>query len=275
MSGLDGKVIAITGVGRPRGVGRAAALRFAEQGARLVLADLGRGDNAIGDIEGTTPDLDAVAAEVTDAGGQAIAVATDVSREADVRNLVAKTVETYGRIDSMVANAAILAGKGDPIDISLETFMRIQEVNLAGVFLCVRETVRQMLAQGDGGSIVTVGSRAARRGDANIAAYSASKFGVIGLTQSFAMAYAKDGIRVNCVCPGAVDTEMYVRQTEDFAAREGIDLDAARQKMGDVIPLGRLTTGDDVAKAIVWFAGDETSHVTGQAFNVNGGSWMS
>ena len=275
MSGLDGKVIAITGVGRPRGVGRAAALRFAEQGARLVLADLGRGDNASGDIEGTSPDLDAVAAEVTDAGGQAIAVATDVSKEADVRNLVAKTVETYGRIDSMVANAAILAGKGDPIEISLETFMRIQEVNLAGVFLCVRETVRQMLAQGDGGSIVTVGSRASRRGDPNIAAYSASKFGVIGLTQSFAMAYAKDGIRVNCVCPGAVDTEMYVRQTNDFAAREGVDVDTARRKMGDVIPLGRLTTGDDVAKAIVWFAGDETSHVTGQAFNVNGGSWMS
>jgi len=97
---------------------------------------------------------------------------------------------------------------------------------------------------------------------------------VIGLTQSFAMAYAKDGIRVNCVCPGAVDTDMYVRQTNDFAARKGVDFETARQKMGDVIPLGRLTSGDDVAKAIVWFASDETSHVTGQAFNVNGGSWM-
>jgi NAD(P)-dependent dehydrogenase (short-subunit alcohol dehydrogenase family) len=134
--------------------------------------------------------------------------------------------------------------------------------------------VRQILSQGGGGSLVTVGSRASRRGDANITAYSASKFGVIGLTQSFAMAYAKDGIRVNCVCPGAVDTDMYVRQTYDFAAREGVDFLTARQKMGDVIPLGRLTSGDDVAKAIVWFACDETSHVTGQAFNVNGGSWM-
>jgi NAD(P)-dependent dehydrogenase (short-subunit alcohol dehydrogenase family) len=274
MSDLDGKVIVITGVGRPRGVGRAAALRFAKLGAKLVLADLGRGDNAIGDIEGTSPDLDAVAHEVTEAGGDVIAVATDVSQEDDVKKLIAATVAKFGHIDSMVANAAILAGKGDPLDISLETFMRIQEVNVAGVFLCLRESVRQILSQEGGGSLVTVGSRASRRGDANITAYSASKFGVIGLTQSFAMAYAKDGIRVNCICPGAVDTDMYVRQTNDFAEREGIGREKARQKMGEVIPLGRLTTGDDVAKAIIWFASDETSHVTGQAFNVNGGSWM-
>lgn len=274
MSDLEGKVVVITGVGRPQGVGRAAALRFAREGAKLVLADLATGDRRVGEIEGTPPDLEAVTNEVVAGGGEAIAVPTDVSKEADVRRLIAAAVERFGRVDSMVANAALLAGKGDPLDISLETFMRIQEVNLAGVFLCARESVCQMLAQGGGGTIVTVGSRAARRGDANIAAYSASKFGVIGLTQSFAMAYAKDGIRVNCVCPGAVDTDMYVRQTKDFAAREGLDLEAAREKMGSVIPLGRLTSGEDVAKAIVWFASDETSHVTGQAFNVNGGSWM-
>tara|TARA_B100000686_G_C16740701_1_gene946414 strand:- start:852 stop:1679 length:828 start_codon:yes stop_codon:yes gene_type:complete len=274
MSNFDGKVVVITGVGRPQGVGRAAALRYAAKGAKLVLADLGSRDDAIGDIEGTSPDLQAIATEVADAGGDAIAIATDVSNEDDVKRLITKTVDKYGRIDAMVANAAILAGKGDPIDISLATFMRIQEVNLAGVFLCLRESVRQMLIQGNGGSIVTIGSRASRRGDANISAYSASKFGVLGLTQSFAMAYAKDRIRINCVCPGAVDTEMYVRQTKDFASREGIDIETAKKEMGNLIPLGRLTTGEDVAKAIMWFTSDETSHVTGQAFNVNGGSWM-
>jgi NAD(P)-dependent dehydrogenase (short-subunit alcohol dehydrogenase family) len=274
MSNFDGKVVVITGVGRPQGVGRAAALRYAAKGAKLVLADLGSRDDAIGDIEGTSPDLQAIATEVADAGGDAIAIATDVSNEDDVKRLIAKTVDRYGRIDAMVANAAILAGKGEPIDISLTTFMRIQEVNLAGVFLCLRESVRQMLIQGNGGSIVTIGSRASRRGDANISAYSASKFGVLGLTQSFAMAYAKDRIRINCVCPGAVDTEMYVRQTKDFASREGIDIETAKKEMGNLIPLGRLTTGEDVAKAIMWFTSDETSHVTGQAFNVNGGSWM-
>lgn len=274
MEGLKDRVVVVTGVGRPRGVGRAAALRFAAEGAKLVLADLGAGDGAVSDIEGTSPDLEAVAEEVRSAGGDAIAVATDVSKQPDVEQLIARTLDAYGRIDTMVANAAILAGKGDPLDISFETFMRIQEVNVAGVFLCLRETVRQLLKQGDGGSIVTVGSRASRRGDANIAAYSASKFGVLGLTQSFAMAYASNGIRINCVCPGAVDTEMYVRQTNDFATREGVDFVTAKRMMGDVIPLGRLTTGEDVAKAIVWMASDETSHITGQAINVNGGSWM-
>ena len=274
MEGLKDRVVVVTGAGRPRGIGRAATLRFAAEGAKLVLADLGAGDGAVGDIEGTSPDLEAVAEEVIAAGGEAIAVAMDVSKDSDGARLIAQTIDTYGRVDTMIANAAILAGKGDPLDISFETFMRIQEVNVAGVFLCLREAVRQMLRQGDGGSIVTVGSRASRRGDANIAAYSASKFGVLGLTQSFAMAYAKDDIRINCVCPGAVDTEMYVRQTNDFAAREGVDFDTAKNMMGSVIPLGRLTTGEDVAKAIVWMASDETSHVTGQAFNVNGGSWM-
>ena len=274
MDGLKDRVVVLTGVGRPRGIGRAAAFRFAAEDTKLVLADLGTRDGAIGDIVGTSPDLDAVAEDVRSAGGEAIAVATDVSKEADVERLIARTIDAYGRLDSMVANAAILAGNGYPLDISLGTFMRIQEVNVAGVFLCLREAVRQMLKQGDGGSIVTVGSRASRRGDANIAAYSASKFGVLGLSQSFAMAYAKDGIRVNCVCPGAVDTEMYVRQTNDFAAREDVDIDTAKRMMGDAIPLGRLTNGVDVATAIVWMASDETSHVTGQAFNVNGGSWM-
>ncbi|PPR64655.1 MAG: Sorbitol dehydrogenase [Alphaproteobacteria bacterium MarineAlpha4_Bin2] len=274
MEGLKDRVVVVTGVGRPRGIGRATAIRFAAAGAKLVLADLATGDRAVGDIEGTSPDLEVVAREVADEGGEAISIAVDVSKEADVERLIGSTLEAYGRIDTMVANAAILTGKGDPLDITLDTFMRIQAVNVAGVFLCLREAVRQMLKQGPGGSIVTVGSRASRRGDANIAAYSASKFGVVGLTQSFAMAYAKNGIRINCVCPGAVDTEMYVRQTNDFAARKGVDFDTAKRMMGDVIPLGRLTTGEDVAKAIVWMASDEASHVTGQAFNVNGGSWM-
>ena len=152
MNDLEGKVVVITGVGRPQGVGRAAALRFAREGAKLVLADLATGDRRVGEIEGTPPDLEAVTNEVVAGGGEAIAVPTDVSKEEDVRRLIAAAVERFGRVDSMVANAALLAGKGDPLDISLETFMRIQEVNLAGVFLCARESVRQMLAQGGGGS---------------------------------------------------------------------------------------------------------------------------
>ena len=198
MSDLEGKVVIITGVGRPRGVGRAAALRYAEKGAKLVLADLGSSDNAIGDIEGTTPDLNRVAAEVAAAGGDVIAVVTDVSKEADVKRLIEQAVDKYGRIDSMIANAAILAGKGDPLDISLETFMRIQEVNVAGV--SVHANPFDKCARRATSSIVTVGSRP-RAAVMPILPPTPSGFSVLGLTQSFAMAYAKDSIRIG-VCPG-------------------------------------------------------------------------
>ncbi len=274
MGEFDGKTVIIIGVGRPRGIGRASALRFAQGGATLVLADLGVSDSHVGEIDGVPPDLDAVVQEVTAAGAEAIAVPTDVSDEAGVEQLIAAAVERFGRVDAMVANAAIFAGKGDPLEVPHEAFMRVLSVNLAGVFLSARIAAKQMKKQGAGGSIVTVGSRASRRGSADTAAYSSSKFGVIGLTQSLAMALAGDGIRVNCVCPGAVDTQMYAGVASALAEREGVDFEAARAKLGDLIPLGRLTTAEDVAKAIVWFAGDETRHITGQSLNVNGGSWM-
>ena len=274
MSDLKGKTVIITGVGRPRGIGRASALRFAQEGANLVLADLGADNGRVGEIDGISPDLEAVAEEVKSVGAHAIAVATDVSIEADVDKLVAAALDRFGRVDAMVANAAILAAKGDPLEVSYEAYMRVLSVNLAGVFLSARIAAKQMKRQGSGGSIITVGSRASRRGSADSAAYCSAKFGVIGLTQSLAMALAGDGLRVNCVCPGAVDTEMYVGVTSEVADKEGVDFEAARSKLGSLIPLGRLTNAEDVAKAIVWFATDETSHVTGQSFNVNGGSWM-
>ena len=274
MNDLKGKTVIITGVGRPRGIGRASALRFAQEGANLVLADLGVSDSHVGEIDGVSPDLEAVTQEVIDGGAQAIAVATDVSVEGDVEKLVGAAVDRFGRVDAMVANAAILAAKGDPLEVPYEAYMRVLSVNLAGVFLSARVAAKQIKKQGGGGSIITVGSRASRRCSADSAAYCSAKFGVIGLTQSLAMALAGEGIRVNCVCPGAVDTEMYVGVTNDVANKEGVDFEAARSKLGSMIPLGRLTTAEDVAKAIVWFATDQTSHVTGQAFNVNGGSWM-
>ena len=224
MSDLKGKTVIITGVGRPRGIGRASALRFAQEGANLVLADLGADNGRVGEIDGISPDLEAVAEEVKSVGAHAIAVATDVSIEADVDKLVSAAVDRFGRVDAMVANAAILAAKGDPLEVSYEAYMRVLSVNLAGVFLSARIAAKQMKRQGSGGSIITVGSRASRRGSADSAAYCSAKFGVIGLTQSLAMALAGDGIRVNCVCPGAVDTEMYVGVTSEVADKEGVSL---------------------------------------------------
>ncbi len=277
MYDLTGKVAVVTGVGRPRGIGRATALRLGREGARVVLADLGQTMEQVSrDIRGVAPDLSRVAAEVEEAGAEVLAVPTDVSVPEDVETLVQRAVDHFGRVDIMVCNAAILADRDvDPLELSQATFARVLSVNLIGTFLCAQAAARQMMRQGGSGTIITIGSRAARRGTPNLIAYSSSKFGVIGLTQSLALALAPHGIRVNCVCPGAVDTDMATEGHEQRSARSHISVEEAKAQAAQDIPLGRLTVADDLAKAIVWLASSESDHLTGQALNVNGGSLMS
>lgn len=276
MYDLVGKVAVVTGVGRPRGIGRATALRLAREGARLVLADLGSAmEQTKRDVTGVAPDLARVAAEVETAGAEVLAVPTDISVPAEVDQLLQQAVDHFGRIDIMVCNAAILPDRDiDLMALSAATFSRVLAVNLTGTFLCAQSAARHMMRQGHGGNIITIGSRAARRGSSNLIAYSSSKFGVIGLTQSLALALAPYGIRVNCVCPGAVDTDMATVGHEQLAAQLSTSLDEAKTQAAQEIPLGRLTTPEDLAKAIVWFASSESDHLTGQALNVNGGSLM-
>lgn len=277
MYDLRGKIAVITGVGRPQGIGRATALRLAQEGVRLVIADLGQAmPQTARDVHGVSPDLERTATEIQQAGAEVFAVPTDVSRPDEVEALVQQAVDRFGRLDIMVCNAAILADRNiPPTELTEVTFARVLAVNLTGTFLCAQAAARQMIRQGQGGTIITIGSRAARRGMASLIAYASSKFGVIGLTQSLALALAPHGIRVNCVCPGAVDTDMATEGHEARARRLGISLDEAKAQAAREIPLGRLTSADDVARAIVWFAAPESGHITGQALNVNGGSLMS
>ena len=276
MYDLAGRVAVITGAGRPLGIGRATALRFAREGVRLVLADLGRTmPQAAQDVIGVSPDLERVAVEVRDAGAEVLVLCTDVSRTADVDALVQSAVSHFDQVDILVCNAAILADRNaGPIELSEAVFDRVLAVNLKGTFLCAQAAARHMIDRGRGGKIITIGSRAARRGQAHLIAYSASKFGVIGLTQSLALALAPYGIQVNCVCPGAVDTDMATADHERRARQLRVSLAEARAHAAREIPLGRLTTADDIAKAIVWLASSESDHITGQALNVNGGSLM-
>jgi meso-butanediol dehydrogenase/(S,S)-butanediol dehydrogenase/diacetyl reductase len=276
MYDLAGKVAVVTGAGRPLGIGRATALRLAHEGTHVVLADLGQtSPQATQDVIGVSPDLERVAAEVRSLGAEVLAVATDVSDKAAVEALLEQTVGHFGAVDIMVCNAAILSDRNaGPVELTETVFDRVLAVNLKGTFLCAQAAARQMIARGQGGKIITVGSRAARRGMANLIAYSASKFGVIGLTQSLAMALAPHRIRVNCVCPGAVDTDMSALNHEQRASQLNVTIEEARAHAAREIPLGRLTTADDVAKGIVWLASSETDHITGQALNLNGGSLM-
>ena len=276
MYDLEGKVAVVTGVGRPHSIGRAISLRLASEGANLVLADLDQGAPQAAHMISLPPDLERVAAEVAEAGAGVLAVPTDVSVKAEVEALLQAAVDRFGRVDIMVCNAAIeIDSQIGLIELSQDVFTRTLEVIVVGTFLCAQAASEHMIRQGQGGKIITIGSRAARQGFPSLISYSAAKFGVIGFTQAIAMHLAPHGIRVNCVCPGIVDTGKVRESQERRAEQQGVSVDEVRAETAQGVPLGRATTPDDIAGAVAWFASSESDHLTGQALNVNGGSVMS
>jgi NAD(P)-dependent dehydrogenase (short-subunit alcohol dehydrogenase family) len=249
---LDGKAALITGAGG--GIGRATALVFAREGARLAVADLA--PEAVAET----------VALVNGAGGQAISYSGDVTDSATVRAMVDGTVAAYGRIDCAFNNAGIAAyqvaasGK-KTADWTEESFDRMIAVNLKSVWLCMKEEIRHMLVQG-GGAIVNTGSIAGLIGLQTSSAYVAAKHGVLGLTKTAALEYAESPIRVNAVCPGFIKTRM----TEDTMRRRGDAIIAQ-------IPQKRMGDPTEIAEMVAWLCSDRASYVTGACYNVDGG-WM-
>ena len=274
---LNGKVVIVTGAGRPRGIGRQTAARFAAEGASVVVVDLA--DDSTGvetEVLGIPPDLGATVASIRAAGGTCEAMPADVSDSTQVNALLDRVIERFGRLDAMVCNAAVTHDHGMSVEnLDADTFNRVLSVNITGTFLCAQAAAARMIESGVHGSIITIGSRASRRGNPNIIAYSASKFGVLGLSQSLALALAGAGIRVNCVCPGAVDTDMADAEFAIAQEQTGEPVAALRERAASAVPLGRLTTAEDLSNCIVWLASDQSAHMTGQAINVNGGTWLS
>ncbi len=246
---LAGKVALVTG--GASGIGRATALAMAREGARVVVADVAEAGGA------------ETVQRIAAAGGQAVFQRADVAEPDDVEALVRCAVETYGRLDCAFNNAGIEGAVAAPHEYPDDVFDRVIAVNLKGVWLCLKAEVRQMLAQG-GGAIVNTASAAGLVGAPTISAYDASKHGVVGLTKSFALAYARQGIRVNAVCPGIIRTPMVERS---FLARDPNA--AARLEASE--PVGRLGTPEEVAEAVVWLCSDAASFVTGVALPVDGG----
>jgi NAD(P)-dependent dehydrogenase (short-subunit alcohol dehydrogenase family) len=244
---VNNKIALITGAAA--GIGRATALKFASEGAKVVASDV----NVNGGEE--TVDL------IKKAGGEAIFVKSDISQSADVKAMVAKTVETYGRLDCACNIAGILGKSAPLIEQTEEDFDRVIAVNQRGTFLCLQAEIEQMLKNG-GGTIANVASIAGLVGSAGISPYVSSKHAVTGLTKNAALEYAQQGIRVNAVCPGGVDTDM----VRDFLSEE-----FTMEMMGAMHPIGRMGQPEEIAELMVWLCSDRSSFMTGSIIPIDGG----
>ncbi|HEY9803219.1 MAG TPA: SDR family oxidoreductase [Leptolyngbyaceae cyanobacterium] len=246
MSEFLNKVVLVTGGNS--GIGRAAALEFAQQGANVVIAGrrVKEGEETVSLIQ--------------DHGGTAIFIKTDVTQAVQVENLVEKTVAVYGQIDYAFNNAGTEGKYAPGIEQTEEMWDLTIDTNLKGVWLSMKYQILQMLKQG-GGVIVNNASIAGMIGFPNASIYAASKHGVIGLTKTLALEHAKDNIRLNCVCPGGVETDMLTR----FWGEEGTS------QITSAHPIGRLGKSEEIAKNVIWLCSDGASFITGQSIAIDGG----
>lgn len=246
---FENKVVLITG--GATGIGRAAALEFASRGASIAIADQNEAAGA------------ATAKEVQAAGGEAIFIDTDVADAKNVERMIEKCVVEFGHIDCAINNAGVELEWAPLAESDENIFDKIIAVNLKGVWLCLREEIRQMLQQ-NGGSIVNTASIAAMTAAPKMSSYAASKHGVIGLTKTAAVEYASAGIRINAVCPGVIDTDMTQRAIEKGG--EGTE-----KYLPGIHPMGRIGTPEEVVAAMLWLCSDASSFTTGAILPVEGG----
>lgn len=249
-SQLAGKVAIITGAGS--GIGRAAALRFAAEGASLVLGDK---TDAVADT----------VQSVTKAGGDAIGLQIDAGVESDVAQLVATALSRFGRLDVAFANAGISGGLAGIFDATPENWAEVLRVNLIGPWLMIKHAGRVMVDAGRGGSIICTASVAGLRSGAGGPAYSASKAGVINLVMVSAQQLCESNVRVNAICPGLTETGM-TRPTFDYAREKGV-----QGKLGRLNPLRRAAQPEELAQVALFLASEQSSYVNGQAITVDGG----
>ena len=255
---LTDRIALITGGGR--GIGRAIAFAFAREGAQLTLAAR------------TATQVEQVANEVnTETGVKTLPVVCDVSDPSSIQNLFAKVIESFGRGPDILVNNAGIAESAPFTKTDDDLWQRHIAINLSGSFYCTRAALPSMLERG-WGRVINVASIAGKTGAPYIAAYSASKHGVLGLTRSVALEVATKGITVNAICPGYVDTEMTSQGIANITAKTGRSANEALETILKMSPQNRLVTAEEVAALALLLASEEGRSINGQAINVDGGA---
>ena len=277
MYDLSEKIALVTGAGGEHGIGRAIAMRLAEDGADLAVTDVTEAPYADGgsDWAGLLQVVD----EIRALGRRSIGITADVTKSVEVENMIREVIDEFGRVDILVNNAGAPAGPDRvPVtELDEAVWDQVQLVNVKGTFLCCRTVARHMIDRDGGGKIINMSSRLGKCGEAKHTAYCASKFAVIGFTQSLAMELATHRINVNALCPATVDTERIDAIVNATVPGTSTISEKRRQmleKIASDVPLGRITQACDIAQTAAFLASSESDYLTGLAISVSGGLEM-
>jgi len=257
MKRLEGKSALVTGAAR--GIGRAFAQAYIEEGATVAIADI---------------DLERAQATAAELGDSAYAVKMDVTDQASIDQAIATVVARTGKLDILINNAALF-DLAPIVDITRQSYERLFSINVAGTLFTLQAAARQMIRQGHGGRIINMASQAGRRGEALVAVYCATKAAVISLTQSAGLDLIKHRINVNAIAPGVVDGEHWDSVDALFARHENLPLGEKKRQVGQQVPYGRMGTAQDLTGMAIFLASAESEYVVAQTYNVDGGNWMS
>jgi meso-butanediol dehydrogenase/(S,S)-butanediol dehydrogenase/diacetyl reductase len=270
---LQGKVAVITGAGRRDGLGEAMAKRLASEGCKVVITDIGRSvsEHTPDEAIGITADMQDIVNDLNHAGYEASAFVCDVLNAEEVKAAAQFAVDTYGTLDIWVNNAGIGYLMKPILEMSIDEWDAVLDVNLRGTFLGVKYAAEQMVKQGKGGKIINIDSQASKSAFAHASAYTTSKHGMNGLTRVAAQELGGDRINVNQICPNHVTTGLGAWQNAHFSDVTGKGYDKYMQDMRDRIPLGRPGLQEDIAKACAFLCSDQASYITGECMNVSGG----